>query len=57
MRQRRRELGFDFGKLDFVLRDGKAVLLDANRTPALDEPELGRTAMLSEGLWSFLQRA
>jgi hypothetical protein len=57
LRQRRRELGFDFGKLDFVLCDGKAVLLDANRTPALDEPELGRTAMLAEGLRSFLQPA
>jgi hypothetical protein len=55
IRQHRRELGFDFGKLDFVLRDGKAVLLDANRTPALDEPELGRTAMLAGGLWTFLQ--
>jgi hypothetical protein len=55
MRARRRELGFDFGKLDYVVRDGKAVLLDANRTPALDEPELGRTAMLAPGLWSFLE--
>jgi hypothetical protein len=33
LRQRRRELGFDYGKFDFVMVDGEAVLLDANRTP------------------------
>jgi len=26
-------LGFDFGKFDYVVRDGQIVLLDANRTP------------------------
>ncbi len=34
LRQRRRELGLDYGKLDFVMIDGRAELLDANRTPA-----------------------
>ena len=29
----RRELQVDYGKLDFVLRDGRVVLLDLNRTP------------------------
>ncbi|AZO08524.1 MULTISPECIES: hypothetical protein [unclassified Mesorhizobium] len=33
MRERRRELGFDYGKFDFVMHEGKAVLLDANKTP------------------------
>ena len=33
LRERRRELGFDYGKFDFVMHDGKAVLLDANKTP------------------------
>jgi hypothetical protein len=28
----RREMGFDYGKFDYVLFDGQAVLLDANRT-------------------------
>ena len=55
IRERRRELGFDFGKLDYVVHEGEPALLDANRTPALDEPELGRTAMLAPGLWSFLK--
>lgn len=30
---RRRALGFDYGKFDYVMVDGKAVLLDANLTP------------------------
>jgi hypothetical protein len=33
LRQRRRELGFDYGKFDFVIQEGKAILLDANKTP------------------------
>jgi hypothetical protein len=34
MRERRRELGFDFGKFDYVRHGGRWVLLDANRTPS-----------------------
>jgi hypothetical protein len=33
LRQRRHELGFNYGKFDFVLHQGKANLLDANKTP------------------------
>lgn len=33
IREQRRRLGFDYGKFDFVVEDGKGVLLDANRTP------------------------
>lgn len=29
----RREMGFDFGKFDYVEHDGRAILLDANKTP------------------------
>jgi hypothetical protein len=35
LRRERERLGFDFGKFDFVIHDGKAVLLDANRTPGV----------------------
>jgi hypothetical protein len=35
MRVHRTRLGFDFGKFDFVLHEGRPVLLDVNRTPAL----------------------
>jgi hypothetical protein len=34
LREARRRLGFDFGKFDYTLVDGKPVLFDANRTPA-----------------------
>lgn len=57
LRSLRRELGFDFGKFDFAVVDGRTVLYDANRTPALgavdsDEarPWLER---LADGLASF----
>lgn len=35
LRRRRRELGFDFGKFDWVLVDGTPMVFDANKTPAL----------------------
>lgn len=34
LRAKRAELGFDYGKFDYVLVDGEAVLLDANKTPS-----------------------
>lgn len=35
LRQIREELGFDFGKFDYAMVDGRPVLYDANRTPAM----------------------
>ena len=35
MRDERDRLGLDYGSFDFVVHDGQAVLLDANRTPGL----------------------
>ncbi|WP_135622357.1 hypothetical protein [Solemya pervernicosa gill symbiont] len=34
LREIRRELGFDYGKFDFTLHEGRVVLFDANKTPA-----------------------
>lgn len=34
LRALREQLGFDYGKFDFVMRDAKPILLDANKTPA-----------------------
>ena len=28
----REELGLDYGKIDYIVRDGEAILLDANKT-------------------------
>lgn len=33
LRAERRKLGFDYGKFDYVIRDGRVELFDANRTP------------------------
>ena len=51
----RQTMGFDFGKFDYVERDGKSILLDANKTPvytgASDSPRLN---LLAEGIRAFL---
>jgi hypothetical protein len=36
VREIRAVLGFDYGKFDYVLQDGRVVLFDANRTPTYD---------------------
>lgn len=50
----REKLGFDYGKFDYVLHDGKVVLFDVNRTPnsvALRKWGLNEAAMrLAEGI-------
>lgn len=38
LRVERERLGFDYGKFDFVVHEGKTVLLDANRTPSAPPP-------------------
>jgi hypothetical protein len=65
---RRAELGFDYGKFDYALVGGKAVLYDANRTPGTPgnnadnagfgqqnhEGSAKRIRLLSDGLKDFL---
>lgn len=38
----RRQLGFDYGKWDFVMHEGRAVLVDANKTPGRPGNKEGR---------------
>jgi hypothetical protein len=59
LRQRRAELGFDYGKFDYVQINGRAVLLDANKTPGLpgqddSEQNAEKFQHLSEGVYHFL---
>jgi hypothetical protein len=35
LRAERERLGIDYGKFDFVVRDGEPILLDANKTPGM----------------------
>ncbi len=62
MRRRRAELGFDYGKFDYVIEDGEAVLLDANLTPnngrAIGNERAGRIcAHLAPGIDAIAPRA
>ena len=60
LRAERERLGFDYGKFDFVMHEGRAVLLDANRTPfgptLADNPTLAEeNARLALGLHDWLK--
>jgi hypothetical protein len=58
LRAERERLGFDFGKFDFVMRNGEPLLLDANRTPGVSraiQPLLRKGAPnLAEGLHELM---
>ena len=58
LREVRERLGFDFGKFDFVMHEGRAVLLDANKTPgtarAVDKVVKAGTQNLANGLEALL---
>jgi hypothetical protein len=55
LRAERERLGFDFGKFDFVYHDGKAILLDANKTPVMARSTeiTPRLLHLADGLNDF----
>jgi hypothetical protein len=55
--QLRRDMGVDFGKIDYVIHQGHTVILDVNRTPALPgSPEADARVVgdLAAGIWSLL---
>jgi hypothetical protein len=58
LRERRRQLGFDFGKFDYAIVDGEVILYDANRTPSLGnfQPEIMMPTieLLARGIHCFL---
>jgi hypothetical protein len=57
----RKRLGFDFGKFDFVVHEGREILLDVNRTPAFPtggSPNAEAAAdQLAQGIKLFLPDA
>jgi len=57
LRKIRAEMGFDYGKFDYGIVDGRVVLYDANRTPTLGrfkrEEILPRLEFLAEGIRYF----
>lgn len=46
LRQRRKELGFDYGKFDFAVHDGATYLMDANKTPGRVPRDAGEVASM-----------
>lgn len=50
----RQALGFDFGKFDYVLHEGRPVLLDINKTPAVSGKRRERSTYLAGGLAGIL---
>lgn len=57
LREQRRKLGFDYGKFDYVMVDGEAVLLDANCTPSVREgPITPNLRHLATGIDMYLAR-
>lgn len=51
----RARMGFDFGKFDYVVHDGRAILLDANKTPSFaGDPKSERLKLLAKGVLEFL---
>jgi len=61
LRVLRHKLGFDYGKFDFVMHEGRAVLLDANKTPGrarnLSAFIAAGNANLAEGFEGLIRRA
>ena len=60
--QMRQELGFDYGKFDYVVHDGEAMLLDVNKTTGAGglplTPELAaRRRIRAQGLYDFFTEA
>jgi hypothetical protein len=58
LREARARLGLDYGKLDYVMHEGEAILLDANRTPVVVQNPSNTSADLfrtvSDGILAFL---
>jgi hypothetical protein len=55
----RAELGFEYGRFDYVVREGEAILLDANRTPSLagnspSQAQRERAHRLAQGITAWL---
>src|SRR5690606_34611604 len=50
----RQSHGFDFGKFDYVEMDGRAVVIDMNKTPTtIAKPDSPHLLNLAEGIYSF----
>jgi len=61
LRKKREELQMDYGKFDFVVHQGEAILLDINKTPSSPpfqkgQPPSQKAQMLAQGLHGLIWR-
>jgi len=59
LRCRRKELGFDYGKFDFAVHDGKTYLMDANKTPGripVGAGEVASTPRMADALDRLIRK-
>ena len=55
LRQARARMQFDFGKFDYVIVDGEAILFDTNKTPGVRySPDSPRQIRLAKAIYSYL---
>lgn len=58
LRQIRRDMGFDYGKFDYAIVNGRGILYDTNRTPTMGslskEQLLPSIRLLAEGIRAYL---
>jgi hypothetical protein len=60
LRAERERLGFDYGKFDFAIHDGRPILYDANRTPGTPppSPEIeASNARIAGGIEAMLRKS
>lgn len=53
----RKEMGMDFGKIDYTMHNGVPVILDVNQTPGVPSSPENEKIMgeyFAEGIWSLL---
>jgi hypothetical protein len=56
----RKKLNFDYGKFDYVIHDGRAILLDINKTVGVEiiygVPDLeGQRRYRADGIYSYFK--
>ena len=54
-----RKLGLDYGKIEYTLHEGRAAILDVNRTPfgpGTPEATARTVGDLVDGIWSLLPK-
>jgi hypothetical protein len=52
----RRQMGMDYGKIDYIIHNGQVVILDVNRTPGAPVTTGRTVGDLADGIWLLLQK-